>query len=597
MRIRPIARFTSHGVNCCQGHMLYCNKYLLQIKKHPKHSQIITTHQLSQLFTMGYFSSFSLFPCFLLLAHFLTLSSAATFEVRNQCPYTVWAAAVPGGGRRLDRGQSWTISVAAGTKQARIWGRTNCNFDGAGRGRCQTGDCNGLLQCQGYGQPPNTLAEYALNQYNNLDFFDISLVDGFNVPMVFSPVSGNCRGIRCVADINGQCPNQLRAPGGCNNPCTVFKTDQYCCNSGNCGPTDFSRFFKQRCPDAYSYPKDDQTSTFTCPGGTNYRLFSMGYFYCFSLFPCFLLFAHFFTLSSAATFEVRNQCPYTVWAAAVPGGGQRLDPGQSWTITAVAGTTQARIWGRTNCNFDGAGRGRCQTGDCNGLLQCQGYGQPPNTLAEYALNQFNNLDFFDISLVDGFNYPATAVESGARLISMDSALMSSGPQEAATILAPSTGLISIVATLAAVPPQISLGFSSRGALTLIVILKMTKQAPSLVPVELITGLCSALEAILNQHFNAFEQPSNTLAEDDMNQFSNIDFYDIYLVDGFNVPMNFSPVSAKCRGMRCTADINGQCSKELRAPGNCNNPCTVFKTDQYCCNSGNYSPIDLSSFFK
>ncbi|KAG5225823.1 pathogenesis related protein [Salix suchowensis] len=201
---------------------------------------------------MASFSYFSLFPCFLLLAHFLTLSNAATFEVRNQCPYTVWAAAVPGGGRRLDRGQSWTITVGAGTKQAR--------------------DCNGLLQCQAFGQPPNTLAEYALNQFNNMDFFDISLVDGFNVPMDFSPVSGKCRGIRCAADINGQCPNQLRAPGGCNNPCTVFKTDQYCCNSGSCVATNFSRFFKQRCADAYSYPKDDQTSTFTCPGGTNYRV-------------------------------------------------------------------------------------------------------------------------------------------------------------------------------------------------------------------------------------------------------------------------------------------------------------------------------------
>jgi hypothetical protein len=106
-----------------------------------------------------------------------------------------------------------------------------------------------------------------------LDFIDISLVDGFNVPMDFSPTSGGCtRGIRCTADINGQCPAELRAPGGCNNPCTVFKTDEYCCNSGNCGPTNFSRFFKERCPDAYSYPKDDPTSTFTCPGGTNYKV-------------------------------------------------------------------------------------------------------------------------------------------------------------------------------------------------------------------------------------------------------------------------------------------------------------------------------------
>ncbi|CAI9784552.1 unnamed protein product [Fraxinus pennsylvanica] len=211
---------------------------------------------------------------FSLASLFFHYTRAATFVIRNNCPFTVWAAAVPGGGMQLNNGQTWTINPGAGTKGARIWARTGCNFDGSGsgRGHCQTGDCNGLLRCQAYGVPPNTLAEYALNQFNNLDFFDISLVDGFNVPMDFSPTGGCARGIRCTADINGQCPKELKAPGGCNNPCTVFKTDQYCCNSGNCGPTNYSKFFKVRCPDAYSYPKDDQTSTFTCPGGTNYRV-------------------------------------------------------------------------------------------------------------------------------------------------------------------------------------------------------------------------------------------------------------------------------------------------------------------------------------
>jgi hypothetical protein len=55
----------------------------------------------------------------------------------------------------------------------------------------------------------------------------------------------------------------------------VFKTDQYCCTgsaANNCGPTDYSKFFKGLCPDAYSYPKDDATSTYTCPGGTNYNV-------------------------------------------------------------------------------------------------------------------------------------------------------------------------------------------------------------------------------------------------------------------------------------------------------------------------------------
>ncbi|XP_043716816.1 protein P21-like [Telopea speciosissima] len=199
---------------------------------------------------------------------------AGNFEVRNNCGYTVWAAASPGGGMQLNHGQVWSFNVPAGQKGGRVWGRTNCNFDGNGHGHCQTGDCNGLLRCQGYGSAPNTLAEYGLNGYNNLDFYDISLVDGFNIPMDFGSTNGGCKDIRCTADINGQCPADLRAPGGCNNPCTVYKTDNYCCNSGSCGPTDKSRFFKDRCPDAYSYPQDDRTSTvvFTCTGNSNYRV-------------------------------------------------------------------------------------------------------------------------------------------------------------------------------------------------------------------------------------------------------------------------------------------------------------------------------------
>ncbi|CAM9002394.1 unnamed protein product [Rhodiola kirilowii] len=213
------------------------------------------------------------FSAFLLAIGIVNFANAKQFVITNNCPYTVWAGAFPGGGRRLDPSQTWTLDVAPGTTNGRIWPRTACNFDASGRGRCETGDCDGLLACRGFGSPPNTLAEYAVSQFSNLDFFDISLVDGFNVPMDFSPILGGCtRGIKCTADINGQCPGPLRAPGGCNNPCTVFKTNEYCCNTGNCGPTDYSRFFKDRCSDAYSYPKDDQTSTFNCPGGTNYKV-------------------------------------------------------------------------------------------------------------------------------------------------------------------------------------------------------------------------------------------------------------------------------------------------------------------------------------
>ncbi|XXG68589.1 hypothetical protein AAC387_Pa06g1644 [Persea americana] len=214
----------------------------------------------------------TILPLFALPLVFIS-TNAATFVITNRCRYTAWAAAIPGGGKQLDLGQSWTITVNPGTNGGRIWPRTGCNFDASGRGRCQTGDCSGLLECTTYGQPPNTLAEFAIKQFSDLDYFDISLVDGFNVPMDFRPISDGCTiGARCTADINSQCPNELRVPGGCNNPCTIFQNDQYCCTSGSCGPTDYSKFFEDRCPDAFSYPMDDNNSIFGCPSGANYSI-------------------------------------------------------------------------------------------------------------------------------------------------------------------------------------------------------------------------------------------------------------------------------------------------------------------------------------
>lgn len=226
---------------------------------------------MSSSSTSSALSTLIFIPCLLLLT--AALANAAKFTVTNQCSFTVWAAAVPGGGQKLDPGASWTVTAKPGTTGGRIWARTGCSFDARGKGHCKTGDCGGVLACTAYGAPPNTLAEFGLNQFSGLDFFDISLVDGFNVPMNFLPDSGSCtKGPHCAANVAAQCPSQLQAPGGCNNPCTVFKTDQYCCNSGSCGPTDYSRFFKNLCPEAYSYPKDDATSTFTCPSGTNYKV-------------------------------------------------------------------------------------------------------------------------------------------------------------------------------------------------------------------------------------------------------------------------------------------------------------------------------------
>ncbi|XP_063942216.1 thaumatin-like protein 1 [Daucus carota subsp. sativus] len=208
----------------------------------------------------------------IIISTLLITTRAANFNIRNNCHYVVWDAAYPGGGLQLNPNQQWSLDVAPGTQYARIWGRTNCNSDAS---VCGTGDC-GRSYCTGYGRSPNTVAEFALNQYQNYDYFGISLIDGFNIPMEFGPtVEGGygCKRSRCTADIIGQCPNPLRFPGGCNNPCTVFRTNEYCCYQASepCNPTDYSRFFKNRCPTSLSY-KGDQTGNRSCPSGTNYKV-------------------------------------------------------------------------------------------------------------------------------------------------------------------------------------------------------------------------------------------------------------------------------------------------------------------------------------
>ncbi|XP_073133024.1 thaumatin-like protein [Henckelia pumila] len=212
-------------------------------------------------------------PFFLISTLFFNHINAITFNITNNCPFTIWAAAVPGGGQRLERDQTWKLTVPDGTV-GRIWARTGCSFDETGRGKCQTGNCDDLLQCENYGESPVTAFRYRLDIFNDLDFIDLSLVDGFNVPVKATPDSGQCgRPIECTVDINEFCPTQLRVPGGCSDPCTVFKTDKYCCGSGNyCGPTKFSRFFRSKCPRAYTYPRDDQPELVRCTAGTNYTV-------------------------------------------------------------------------------------------------------------------------------------------------------------------------------------------------------------------------------------------------------------------------------------------------------------------------------------
>ncbi|KAL6856090.1 hypothetical protein ACP4OV_018892 [Aristida adscensionis] len=213
---------------------------------------------------------------------------SATFSFSNKCRETIYPAVLANSGRppfptsgfQLQPGASASYS-APPSWSGRIWARHRCSTDASGRFSCESGDCGSTkVECNGAaGRPPSTLAEFTLLN----DFYDISNVDGFNVPIQITASDGSCATVTCGADINAACPAALAekaADGstvGCKSSCLAFNTDEFCCRGaygspGTCKPSSYSMFFKQRCPQAYSYAYDDTSSTFTCASGANYNI-------------------------------------------------------------------------------------------------------------------------------------------------------------------------------------------------------------------------------------------------------------------------------------------------------------------------------------
>ncbi|KAL0348485.1 UNVERIFIED_CONTAM: Thaumatin-like protein 1 [Sesamum angustifolium] len=229
---------------------------------------------------------FSYLSLILTLQISLLLFSRAAFGAKftfvNKCDHTVWPGILSNAGSptlgstgfELPQDSSRTFVAPAGWS-GRFWGRTGCKFSDES-GSCQTGDCgSGQAECNGSGAaPPATLAEFTLGP-GGLDFYDVSLVDGYNLPMIVETTGGTgmCASTGCVTDLNRACPSELRVRGGaaCQSACEAFGSPEYCCSGAfnsptSCRPSVYSQMFKSACPRSYSYAYDDPTSTFTCSG-------------------------------------------------------------------------------------------------------------------------------------------------------------------------------------------------------------------------------------------------------------------------------------------------------------------------------------------
>jgi hypothetical protein len=230
--------------------------------------------------------------CCLVLVPMNTFAHKITFS--NQCNETIYVGIVqnPGerlinnGGLRLDALKKDSIALPFGWS-GRFWGRTQCQEWGE---MCETGRCGeNWMNCLGeFPISPVTFVDMKLDSPGTgMDFYSVTLVNGYNIPIQVAPIDGTfqnltgvedyCQWAGCENDLNYICPAELQAFGsqgqlvGCRSACDVFQSDEFCClgsfdTAETCQASSFAKTFKRSCKRAYSYALDSTMSDFTCLG-------------------------------------------------------------------------------------------------------------------------------------------------------------------------------------------------------------------------------------------------------------------------------------------------------------------------------------------
>lgn len=107
--------------------------------------------------------------------------------------------------------------------------------------------------------------------------FDVSVVDGYNLPISVSPKPSNpnCSIEGCRKNINSICPEKLRVSDqsgnivACKSACLAFNRDEFCCRNAymlpkTCNASKYSKIFKEACPSYISYAYDTPPALRDC---------------------------------------------------------------------------------------------------------------------------------------------------------------------------------------------------------------------------------------------------------------------------------------------------------------------------------------------
>jgi Thaumatin family len=200
----------------------------------------------------------------------LQLTPGKSIIIKNNCPFNVWPGYVgtnsltgmpiwgpsgtpsPAGSKTplkpgssmLNLGSYQILEVFDGAAAIRVWPRTGCKTNWAtGRWECEIGDCGNEVNefdgtCfMGSGRGGISLAEFTFTDNNGNVFYDLSLVDGYTLPIKITvvgnpiPTPGQgefaCGNPKCDPKQDfSECPPELKKLNSSGNVIGCFAIHQ-----------------------------------------------------------------------------------------------------------------------------------------------------------------------------------------------------------------------------------------------------------------------------------------------------------------------------------------------------------------------------------